>query len=69
MAKKKVTFEIGQTVFLKSDILGEHPMTVLDIETYSHESGDMLQVCWISKSGKMNYDAFPEPAIRPGNGV
>ncbi len=69
MAKKQIVFEIGSTVFLKSDVLGEHPMTILDIEEYGHETGDMIQVCWYSKSGKMHYDAFPEPALRHGNGL
>lgn len=61
---KKAKFEIGQTVFLRSDVLSATPMTVLEIEENLLGSGHLYEVCWLLKSGKVLYSTFPETALR-----
>jgi len=62
----KSKFEIGQTLFLKSDLSGDNPMTVLEIDKYYCDSGCGYNVCWFTKSGRMLYNTFPENALREG---
>lgn len=62
--KQKLKFEIGQTVFLKSDITGAYPMTILEIEENSFDTGSGCHVCWFNKSGRMLYNTIPEDALR-----
>jgi len=50
---QKTKFEIGQTVFLKSDVLGSNPMTILEIEENSFDTGCGYQVCWFTKSSRI----------------
>lgn len=61
---QKTKFEIGHTVFLKSDVLGSNPMTILEIEENSFDTGCGYQVCWFTKSSRILYSTFPETALR-----
>jgi hypothetical protein len=50
--------EIGDTVYLKSDVNREFPMVIL--RPYSKTE---WKVVWLDKKGRQVYDAFPIKAL------
>jgi len=68
---KNQKFEVGQTVFLKSDVQGLHAMVILEVLEHEYDAGngDGCRVCWITKGGRMMYDQFPAIILREARGM
>lgn len=64
MSKSKGQFQKGDVVFLKSDVEGNFPMTIIasfpgDDDEYLH-----YQVTWFTKSGISKSHGFPPSTLR-----
>jgi hypothetical protein len=68
--KKSEKMEVGDVVYLKSDVSGEYPMTI--VESLPPDDDEYLprwQVCWLTKSGHTKYSGFPEKALRKSQNI
>ena len=51
-------FEVGQVVYLKSDLCYQFPMTIREIDF------KIIKVCWLDQRGQPKYDGFMVEMIR-----
>lgn len=69
----KLTFKRGDVVFLKSDIEGNFPMTVVaKVPGMDDDNDDDLydyQVSWLTKTGHVKYNAFPAKTLRKSENI
>lgn len=67
--KKSEKFQIGDIVFLRSDVQGSFPMTIVDCFDHDIDNSERWEVCWINKQGYVKYGVFPEKILKKSENI
>ncbi|MEA5110953.1 hypothetical protein SDC9_17959 [bioreactor metagenome] len=62
--KKSEKLQTGDIVFLRSDVKGEYPMTIVGYSGFDTDNSDLWEVCWINKQGHVKYADFPGKILK-----
>ncbi len=62
--KPFLKFQIGDVVFIKSDIDKKYPMLIKDYDLDDNNCSDYF-VTWMNSQGKAEHESYPEECLIP----